>query len=63
MNKPKYTNISGEILTMEQAAQRLNLGMSTVRQKAAECGAALKIGRSYRINIQKLIDYLCTLEA
>ena len=58
MNKPKYQNVSGEILTLEQASQRLNLGMSTVRQKAAECGAALKIGRSYRINIQRLTDYL-----
>ena len=64
MNKPKYNdNISGEILTLEQASKRLNLGMSTIRVKAAECGAALKIGRSYRINIQKLIDYLCTFEA
>ena len=63
MNKQKYNNLSGEILTLEQAAQRLNLGLSTVRQKAAECGAALKIGRAYRINIQKLIDYLCTFEA
>lgn len=63
MNKPKYSNISGEILTLEQAAQRLNLGLSTVRQKAAECGAALKIGRAYRINIKKLIEYLYTFEA
>ena len=64
MNKPKYNdNISGEILTLEQASKRLNLGMSTIRVKAAECGAALKIGRSYRIKIQKLIDYLCTFEA
>lgn len=63
MNKAKNQNLSGEIVTVEQAAKRVNLGISTVRIKAAECGAALKIGRSYRINIQKLIDYLCTFEA
>ncbi len=63
MNKSKNQDVSGEIVTLEQAAKRVNLGMSTVRIKAAECGAALKIGRSYRINIQKLIDYLCTFEA
>ena len=63
MNKSKNQNLSGEIVTLEQAAKRVNLGISTVRIKAAECGAALKIGRSYRINIQKLIDYLCTFEA
>ena len=56
-------NINGDLLTIEQAAQRLNLGLSTVRRLAKECGAALKIGRAYRINIQKLIDYLCTFEA
>ena len=58
MNKAKNQNLDGEIVTLEQAAKRVNLGISTVRIKAAECGAALKIGRSYRINIQKLIDYL-----
>lgn len=64
MNKPNNNNnVNGEILTLEQAAQRVNLGLSTVRVKAQECGAALKIGRSYRINIKKLIDYLCTFEA
>lgn len=64
MNKPKNRDdLSGEILTLAQASKRLNLGVSTIRVKAAECGAALKIGRSYRINIQKLIDYLYTFEA
>ena len=56
-------NINGDLLTVEQAAQRLNLCLSTVRRLSKECGAALKIGRSYRINIKKLIDYLCTFEA
>lgn len=59
MNKPSTRNVNGEILTLEQSAQRVNLGVGAVRKYANECGAALKIGRSYRVNIQKLIDYLC----
>lgn len=59
MNKPSTRNVNGEIVTLEQAAQRVNLGVIAVRKYANECGAALKIGRSYRVNIKKLIDYLC----
>lgn len=63
MNTAKFRNLNGEILTLEQSAQRVNLGVGAVRKYANECGAALKIGRAYRVNIQKLIDYLCTFEA
>ena len=63
MHKLSNTDSNGEILTQEQAAQRVNLGVGAVRKYANECGAALKIGRSYRINIKKLIEYLCTFEA
>lgn len=62
MKKREHQNAFSEIGTLEQAAERTNLGMTTVRKLANECGAALKIGRSYRINIPKLIDYLCTFE-
>ena len=62
MNKPKNCrNINGDIVTINQAALRTNLSVYTIRRLASECGAALKIGRSYRINIQKLIDYLSTM--
>jgi hypothetical protein len=61
MHKLSTKDSNGEILTLEQAAHRVNLGVGAVRKYAKECGAALKIGRSYRINIQKLIDYLCTM--
>lgn len=63
MNKTENKNVNGEILTIEQAASRVNLGVTAVRKYASECNAALKIGRSYRINIQKLIEYLCTFES
>lgn len=62
MKKTNNKNVNGEILTLEQAASRVNLGVTAVRKYANECGAALKIGRSYRINIHKLVDYLCTFQ-
>lgn len=63
MKKAINQDISGEIVTLEQAAKRVNLGLSTVRKYANDCGAALKIGRSYRINIARLVEYLNTFEA
>ena len=61
--KAIFLNSSGEIVTLEQACGRTNLGLSTVRKLADECGASLKIGRAYRIDIQKLIDYIRTFKA
>lgn len=63
MYKLTNPNVNGDLVTAAQAAERTNLGVTTVRARAAECGAALKIGKSYRINIKKLLDYLCTFEA
>ena len=63
MKKAINQDISGEITTLEQTAKRVNLGLSTVRKLADECGASLKIGRSYRIDIAKLIEYLKSFEA
>ena len=62
MHKMSNTNSSAPIQTVEQAASNTNLGIGTVRKLAAECGAALKIGRSYRINFPKLIEYISTFE-
>jgi hypothetical protein len=53
----------GEIVTIEQAAARTNLGMQKIRNLAKESNSVLKFGRAYRINIQKLLDYLYTFEA
>ena len=63
MKKNTYLDFTGEIVTREQAAKRVNLGLSTVTKLANECGASLKIGRSYRIDIAKLIEYLKSFEA
>lgn len=61
MYKLSRRNAMGEIVTLEQAAERLNLGIASIRKHAKDAGAALKIGRSYRVNINKLIDYLCNM--
>ena len=62
MNVAKYGNKDGDLITIKQACERTNLGMSTIRQMSQECGASLKIGRSYRIDIQKLLEYLRTFQ-
>lgn len=54
---------SGEVfVSLPRACEVVGLGANTVRNKAKECGAGLKIGRSYRIDIAKLLDYLRTFE-
>ena len=60
MNKVVYRNENGEIVTLGQAAARVNLGITTVRRLAYECGAALKIGRCLRIDMSKLVEYIKT---
>lgn len=64
MNRPSESRDAyGEIVTLEQASKRCNLCMNTVREKANECGASLKIGRAYRIRMDKLLEYLYTFQA
>ena len=63
MNKSTRRNDEGVLLTLEQTASLLNLGISTVQLHAKQCGALLKIGRSVRIDREKLMAYLRTFEA
>lgn len=51
-------NMLGEMITLEQACALLNLGRGTIRRLASECGAARKIGKSYRIKRTELVDYI-----
>jgi hypothetical protein len=65
MNKATYTAkpTAAELLTPEQARERYQLSRNTLDQKAAECGAALKIGRSKRYVRRKLDEYLECFQA
>lgn len=58
MYKSKHYSISGELLTLEQAANITNLGIATIRKLVKESGAGLKIGKSFRVDRQKLLDYI-----
>ena len=51
-------NIEGKFVDRQQASQILNLGLHTVTKLADEAGASIKIGRAYRVNIDKLIAYI-----
>lgn len=63
MHKLKTQNVNAEIVKLQQACERTNMGIATVRRLADECGASLKIGKLYRIDINKLLDYIRTFEA
>lgn len=64
MNKAAYKVTRGtELLTIEQARERYQLGRETIERRAQECGAALKIGRNKRYKKSVLDAYLNTFEA
>lgn len=50
----------GELVTLRQACETVNLGANTVRQLAQDAGAVRKIGRSYRINRKILLNFIET---
>lgn len=58
MKAKMVNNMLGDLLTLDQTCESLNLGKYTVRRLAAECGAVRKIGRSYRIKKAVLMDYI-----
>ena len=47
-----------EFVTLPEAQRITSLGRDSVRRLAADSGSAVKIGKSYRINIAKLLDYI-----
>lgn len=63
MYKSKQTYEDAVFVPLNEAARRSGFSPSVVRKKAAECGAAVKVGRNYRIEIKKFLDYLRTHEA
>lgn len=58
MNAQKNRNSNGELLTIIQAQEYFNLGAATLKRLAAECNAAVKIGKSYRINAPILSKHI-----
>ena len=58
MNKSESNNLHGELITLRQACESVNLGANTVRNLAAESGAVRKIGKSYRINRKIFLNYI-----
>lgn len=58
MNKANYDNPLGDLVTIKQCSELLNLGNGTIRTIAKQAGAERRIGRSYRINRKILLDYI-----
>ena len=61
LREPKHRSDDGVLLTVAQAAKVFNLGLSSVRSEAKKCGAELKIGRCIRIDREKFLEHLRTL--
>lgn len=58
MNKLSYKDADGELVTKQQMAECINTGISTVCKIAEEAGAVRRIGRNYRINKKKVLEYI-----
>lgn len=58
MNFSRTSNLQGELITLDQACALTNLGQTKIRQLAAEAGAVVKIGKSYRIKRQLFLRYI-----
>lgn len=63
MNKLSHPSEEAVFITIDAACHLTNLGKNTVRKLAQEANAARKIGKSFRINREKFLDYLDTFEA
>lgn len=62
MNKLSYLSDDAVFITIDAACRLTNLGKNTVRKLSEEANAARKIGKSLRINRQRLLDYIDSFE-
>lgn len=62
MYKLKNPSEDAVFVTVEMASRITSLGRHRVRQLAEECNAARKIGKSVRINRNRLIEYIDSFE-
>lgn len=58
MHKLEVNNLDGSFFSITQMANDLNIGESTVRKVAVESGAYIRIGRCFRVNREKFLEYL-----
>ncbi|MBP3339410.1 MAG: hypothetical protein J6L69_08405 [Lachnospiraceae bacterium] len=63
MNKAQYEiRKDAPIQPISNACEVVSLSAGQVKKYASNCGALLKIGRSVRVNVPKLVEYLATLK-
>jgi hypothetical protein len=62
MRARKTNNDDAFLLTYQQAAQRYNLGLTTIMKTARECGAIRHLGKSARVVVSVMDAYLMSLE-
>jgi hypothetical protein len=59
--RQKNDNDKAFLLTYQQAAERYNLGVSTIMKTARECGAIRHLGKSARVVTSVMDEYLMAL--
>jgi NADP-dependent 3-hydroxy acid dehydrogenase YdfG len=58
MNKSKAVNPTGDFITATQAAESANIGIATAKKFAEQANAVVHIGRCYRIDRLKFLEYI-----
>ena len=58
MNPLKTNNPKGRLLTYQQVAENSNLGINTVMRLAKESNSIVRIGRTVRVNPEKVYEYI-----
>lgn len=61
MNKLKNRSLDGKLLTYQQTAEKINLGIGTVMKLARESGALVKIGHIARVNWDVFYEYVISV--
>jgi hypothetical protein len=58
MNKSRAVNPTGDFITAKQAAESVNIGIATAKKYAEQAKAVVHIGRCYRIDRAKFLEYI-----
>ena len=56
------TNNKGILITYKQACERYNLGMNTVMKLARQGEALVKIGKSARVDVEKMDSFVLSFK-
>lgn len=56
--EPEKSGLSVKLLSLDEGCERYSFGRATMRRVAQAAGAEIRIGRTYRLNAEKIDCYL-----